>query len=133
MNKVILKGNLTRDPEVKVVNANGRDTSVANFTVAVNRFYKQKNGEMGKDTVFVPCECWDKNAEIAGQYLVKGAPVLVDGSLKVDAWEAEDGSKRSRILVRVGNFDMLGKRPTEDKATNEPASSDDDPSDETSF
>lgn len=113
MNKVIQKGNLARDPEVRVVTVNGRETSVVNFTLAVSRYFKKSNGEKGQDTTFIPCEAWDTAADTIGRFLVKGSALLIEGALKNESWE-QDGQKRSRLKVRVLSFDMIGKRATAD-------------------
>ena len=84
MNINILRGNLARDPELRVVNTGGKQTSVVNFTVAVSREYTKSNGEKDKVTTFVPCEAWDSGAEIIGQSFKKGDLVLVEGSLRND-------------------------------------------------
>jgi single-strand DNA-binding protein len=104
MNVFIGKGNLTRDPEVRAV----KDTHVVNFTIAVSEFYK-KDGETVKDTEFFDCEAWDNNAVTIGKILQKGDPVLVQGKLRTDKWETEDGQKRSKIKVRVNTFDKLAR------------------------
>jgi len=110
MNKVILRGNLARDPEVKVLDLNGRSVTVANFTIAVSRFFKKANGERDKDTTFIACEAWDTGAETLGKYCVKGDPLLIEGSIKTENWE-KDGQKMSRTKVRVSNFDRLYRAP----------------------
>ena len=110
MNKVILKGNLTRDPEVKEIPFSERTSKVANFTLAVSRYYKKKNGETEQATEFIDCEAWDSGAETMGKILKKGDPVLLEGSLKKETWEdKETGQKRSRVKVRVSNFDKLAR------------------------
>lgn len=111
MNTVILKGNLARDPEIRSVKSGDRQTTVANFTVAVSRHFKRANGERDKDTTFIPCEAWDSGAEHIGTLLKKGDPVLLQGSLKVEQWE-KDGVKHSRMKVRVSNFDKLHRKGT---------------------
>ena len=103
MNVVVLKGNLTRDPELKYI-SNG--TAVTNFTVAVNRHFKRQDGSKDKETTYVDCEVWDSAAEHLAEYCSKGDPILVQGALKLDTWET-DGQKRSRLKVRVNNFDRL--------------------------
>lgn len=110
MNHVALKGNLARDPEVKVLNLNGKSVTVANFTIAVSRFFKKANGERDKDTTFIACEAWDTGAENLAKFFVKGDPILIEGSLKTDNWE-KDGQKMSRVKVRVTNFDRLYRAP----------------------
>ena len=111
MNIVVLKGNLTRDPDLRDVSlSGGKDTKVANFTVAVSRSYKKQNGDWEQATEYLDCEAWDTGAISVGKVLKKGDPVLVNGSLKQDTWEdKETGQKRSRIKVRVANFDKLAR------------------------
>lgn len=109
MNVVILKGNLAQDPEIRVINSG---TKVANFTVAVSRFFKKRDGTKDKETIFVPCEAWDTGAETIGKYFAKGDPVLIEGSMKMDSWE-KDGVKHSRMKIRVSNFEKLNKSTRE--------------------
>lgn len=108
MNINILRGNLARDPEVRVVNTGGRQTTVVNFTVAVSREYTKSNGEKDKVTTFVPCEAWDTGAEIIADSFKKGDLVLVEGSLRNDSWE-KDGVKHNTLKVRVNNFSKITK------------------------
>lgn len=105
-NKVLLLGNLTRDPELRYT-PNGQ--AVAGFTVAVNRRYKGPTGETVEKTDFIPVEVWRKQAESCKQYLTKGSPVYVEGRLQSDSWEAEDGSKRSKMKVVAHRVQFLGK------------------------
>ncbi len=112
MNKIILKGNIVRDPEVKTIETNDqRSIMVTNFTVAVSRFFKKNNGEKDKDTTFVPCEAWDSGAEFIGNYFKKGDPILLEGSLKTESWENSEGQQRSRMKVRVSHFEKLYRAP----------------------
>tara|TARA_R110000824_G_scaffold7728_2_gene34964 strand:+ start:7334 stop:7765 length:432 start_codon:yes stop_codon:yes gene_type:complete len=115
MNKVILRGNLVRKPEVKEIETGDRTTTVANFSIAVSRFFRKANGERDKDTVFIPCEAWDTGAVSIGNLLDKGDPVLIEGSLKSDSWE-KDGQKLSRLKVRVSNFEKLYRAPPRDES-----------------
>jgi single-strand DNA-binding protein len=108
MNLNILRGNLARDPELRVVSTNGKQTSVVNFTVAVSREYTKSNGEKDKITTFVPCEAWDTGAEIINQSFKKGDLVLVEGSLRNDSWE-KDGVKHNSLKIRVNNFSKITK------------------------
>lgn len=117
MNINILRGNLARDPEVRVVNTGGRQTTVVNFTVAVSREYTKSNGDKDKVTTFVPCEAWDSGAEIIADSFKKGDLVLVEGSLRNDSWE-KDGVKHSTLKVRVNNFSKITKLSKKNK--NEP-------------
>lgn len=105
-NKVILIGNLTRDVEVRYL-ANG--TAVSDVSLAVNESYKNKDGQKVENTVFVECTLWGKTAELAGQYLAKGKPVLFEGKLKLDQWDdKETGKKRSKLGVTVESMQFLG-------------------------
>lgn len=115
MNINILRGNLARDPEVRVVNTGGRQTTVVNFTVAVSREYTKSNGEKDKVTTFVPCEAWDTGAEIIADSFKKGDLVLVEGSLRNDSWE-KDGVKHSTLKVRVNNFSKITKLSKRNKS-----------------
>jgi len=108
MNITLLKGNLARDPELRVVNPNGKQTSVVNFTIAVNRDYIKANGEKDKITSFINCEAWDSGAETIAESLKKGDLVMVEGSLRNDTWE-KDGVKHSSLKVRVNNFSKITK------------------------
>lgn len=105
LNKVMLMGNLTRDVEVRHT---GSNTAVGNFGLAVNRKYKTKDGDQKEEVTFVDCEAWGRTAEVMGQYLAKGRPVLIEGRLKLDEWEdKKDGSKRSKLRVVVENFQFV--------------------------
>lgn len=96
-NSVKLAGNLTRDPEVRFL---PNQRAVASFTLAVNRKWKDLNGEPKEETTFVDCEAWARTAELVGQYLTKGRNCFVDGRLKLDTWEdKQTGQKRSRLTV----------------------------------
>ena len=118
MNITILRGNLARDPELRVVNTGGKQTSVVNFTVAVSREYTKANGEKDKVTSFINCEAWDTGAEIIGSSFKKGDLVLVEGSLRNDTWE-KDGVKHSSLKVRVNNFSKITKLSKNTKQTEE--------------
>lgn len=106
MNITLLKGNLARDPEVRVVSTAGKQTSVVNFTVATSREYTKANGEKDKITSFINCEAWDSGAEVIGNSFKKGDLVLIEGSLRNDSWE-KDGVKHSTLKVRVNNFSKI--------------------------
>jgi single-strand DNA-binding protein len=108
MNITLLKGNLARDPELRVVNTSGKQTSVVNFTIAVSREYTKANGEKDKITSFINCEAWDSGAETISESLKKGDLVMVEGSLRNDSWE-KDGVKHSSLKVRVNNFSKITK------------------------
>lgn len=108
-NKVILMGNLTRDPEVKYTTGG---TAVAEVGLAVNRtwFDKQQN-QKREETTFVDVTLWGRQAEVAGEYLAKGRSVLIEGRLQLDTWDdRESGKKRSKLRVIGENMTMLGGR-----------------------
>ena len=108
MNISILRGNLTRDPGLRVINNGTKKVAVVNFTVAVSREYTKANGERDKITTFVNCEAWDTGAEMIGESFKKGDLVMVEGSLRNDNWE-KDGVKHSTLKVRVNNFSKITK------------------------
>ncbi len=106
-NKVILAGNLTRDPQLSYLPSN---TPVAEFGLAINRKWKGQNGEMREETCFVDCSCFGKQAETLNQYMSKGGALLVEGRLQLQQWTAKDGTKRSKHKVIVEQFQFLGGR-----------------------
>ena len=104
-NKVLLMGNLTRDPQMSYLPS---QTAVAEFGLAVNRKWKSKEGEQKEDTCFVDCRAFGRTAETINKYLSKGRPIFVEGRLDFDSWTAQDGSKRSKHRVTVENFQFMG-------------------------
>lgn len=105
-NKVILMGNLTRDPETRNT-PNGQ--SVTNFSLAVNRTWKGADGQQNEDVSYIDCVAWGKPGEIIAQYLGKGRAVLVSGRLDQRSWDDKDsGQKRSKIEVVVEDFNFVG-------------------------
>ena len=115
-NKVILMGNLTRDIELRTTTAG---QSVANFTIAVNRVWKDKSGERQDDTAFIDCEAWGSFGEMLSKYFSKGNPILVSGRLRQDSWEDKDtGKKRSTLRVVVEDFSFVGGKGEETSMSN---------------
>ena len=106
MNLVVLRGNLARDPELRVVGQN--KTAVVNFTVATSREFTRAVGTRDKVTSFIVCEAWDTGAVAVSNTLKKGDLVMVEGSLRNDSWE-KDGVKHSTMKVRVNNFAPIVK------------------------
>ena len=122
LNKVLLIGNLTKDPELRYT-PNG--TAVTNLRIAVNRKFKDRTGELKEDTCFITVTAWDKQAEICNQYLQKGRAVFVEGILQSRYWETGDGQKRSTIDVRAERIQFLGGPVKTEGATgSEPAAKD---------
>lgn len=110
VNKVIIIGNLTRDPEVKFT---PKGSAVADIGLAINRKYTLDNGEKREETTFVDVELWGRLAEIAGEYAKKGNPIYVEGRLRMDTWDDKtSGQKRSRMKVVGENIQLLGGRPS---------------------
>ena len=106
-NKVILVGNLTRDPELRVTSTG---LSICKLGLAVNRSYTTKDGESKDETTYVDVDAFGKQAEILGKYMQKGRPLMVEGRLKLDQWESNDGQKRSKLGVVLESFQFLGGR-----------------------
>lgn len=103
-NKVVLMGNLTRDPEVRTT-PNGQ--SVANFSLAVNRTWKGADGNQQEAVSYIDCVAWGRTGEVIAQYMQKGRPILVSGRLDQRSWE-QDGQKRSKVEVVVEDFNFVG-------------------------
>jgi single-strand DNA-binding protein len=121
-NKVLLMGNLTRDPQLSYLPS---QTAVVEFGLAVNRRWKGQDGENREETCFVDCRAFGRLAENINKYLTKGRPLFVEGRLTFDSWTAQDGSKRSKHRVTVENFQFLrgatavtdgGEQRTEDRS-----------------
>ena len=106
LNRVLLSGRLTRDPELKFT-AGG--TAVCNFSLAVNRRYKDQGGQWRDETTFINVVTWHKAAETVNKFLHKGSPVIVEGRLESRSWETEAGQKRSVIEVRADQVRFLEK------------------------
>lgn len=110
-NKVILAGNLTRDPEMRYT---PKGTAVAKFGLAVNRKWKAETGELKEEVTFVDIEAWSSQAETIGKYLKKGRPILLEGRLRYDSWDdKQTNQKRSRLVVVLDSFQFLDSGRTE--------------------
>lgn len=117
-NKVLLMGNLTRDPELRYIPSG---QAVCSFSIAVNRTYMSQSGEKKEEVAFIRVVVWAKRAEVCNEYLKKGSPVFVEGRLQSRSWEAQDGSKRSTIEVIAQNVQFLSRAPRgEESAMMEP-------------
>ena len=104
-NKVILAGNMTRDPELRYT---PKGTAIAKFGLAINRNWTGEDGQKREEVTFVDVDAFGKQAEVIGQYLRKGRPVLVEGRLKLDQWDdKQTGQKRSRLGVVLESFSFL--------------------------
>ena len=108
LNKVLLMGNLTRDPEVRYT---PKGTAVTELGIAVNRIYTGENGEKREEVTFVDVTVWGRTAENVGEYLRKGRPVFIEGRLQLDSWEdKQSGQKRNKLKVVADNVQFLGSR-----------------------
>jgi len=105
LNKVLLIGNLTRDPELRYTPSG---TAVVNLRMAINRPFRDKSGENKQETCFMTVVAWDKQAEVCNQYLHKGSPLFVEGRLQSRTWDGQDGKKRSVVEVRAERVQFLG-------------------------
>lgn len=107
-NKVLLVGNLTRDPQLSYLPS---QTAVVDFGLAINRNWTGKDGSKKEETCFIDCRAFGRTAETINKYLSKGRPVLVEGRLTFNTWTGQDGSKHSKHRVTVENFQFLGGAP----------------------
>ena len=108
LNKVLLMGNLTRDPEVKYT---PKGTAVGDLAIAINDSYKAQDGTIKETVTYVDIEVWGRQAENCKQYLTKGRPIFVEGQLRLDQWETPQGEKKSRMKVRADRVQFLGGGP----------------------
>ena len=107
LNKVLLIGNLTRDPDVRMM-SNGR--AVCSFGLALNRSFKDAEGNRKDETTFVDVESFGPRAEAVGRFFTKGRPIFVEGRLRLDQWESKEGEKRSSIKVVLDNFEFVDSK-----------------------
>lgn len=106
MNKVILLGRLCQDPELKYVGE--KNIAVTRFTLAVNRSYKNAQGEY--DTDFINCEIWNRQAEIFSQYMTKGRLIYIEGKIKIDKYISTNGENRKSIIVNCDSFKFIDSK-----------------------
>jgi len=106
-NKVILAGNLTRDPQLSYTPT---QTPVVDFGIAINRKYRGQDGQQREETCFVDCRAFARRAEVINQWFTKGKPILVEGRLHFSSWE-KDGRKHSKLRVVVDTFEFMGSAP----------------------
>jgi single-strand DNA-binding protein len=117
-NKVILAGNLTRDPEMRYT---PKGTAVASFTLAVNRRWKSETGELKEEVSFIDVESFGKQAETIAQYLKKGRPFLVEGRLRQDTWEDKNThQKQSKLRVVLEGFSFIDAKGADNSAPSSP-------------
>jgi single-strand DNA-binding protein len=116
-NKVLLIGNLTRDPELRYT---PQGTAVVNLRIAVNRRFKDKTGEQKEEVCFLTVVVWDKQAEVCNQYLQKGRQVFIEGRLQSRSWEDNSGQRRSVLEVRAERVQFLGPASAAQRTTRQP-------------
>ena len=110
-NKVILAGNLTRDPELRYT---PKGTAVARIGLAINRTWKNENGEQKEEVTFVDVDAFGRQAEVIGQYFKKGRPILIEGRLRYDTWDdKQTNQKRSKLGVVLESFQFMDSQRTE--------------------
>ncbi|MGO9204314.1 MAG: single-stranded DNA-binding protein [Limisphaerales bacterium] len=110
-NKVILAGNLTRDPELRYT---PKGTAIVRFGLAINRTWKSETGEMKEEVTFVDVDAFGRQAEVIGQYMKKGRPFLVEGRLKLDQWEDKNThQKQSKLRVVLEGFSFIDSKGPE--------------------
>ena len=109
-NKVILLGNLTRDPESRVTPGG---LSICKFGLATTRVFKGQDGTQKEETTFVDVDVFGRQAEVIAKYFTKGRPILLEGRLRLDSWESKTGDKRSKLTVILENFQFIGGRAEE--------------------
>ncbi len=105
LNKVFLLGNLTRDPELRYA-PNG--TAIVSFGLATNRKFKSADGEQKKEVCFVDINMFGRRAEVISEYFSKGSAIFIEGRLRYEQWETQDGQKRSKLVVAADNFEFAG-------------------------
>jgi single-strand DNA-binding protein len=107
LNKVFLMGNLTRDPELRYIPSG---TAVCEFGLAINHSYTGRDGQRHDSTCFVDVTMWGRRGEVIAEYFQKGRPIFIEGRLNFDSWEAQDGTKRSKLRVVADSFEFIGGR-----------------------
>jgi single-strand DNA-binding protein len=118
-NKVIIAGNLTRDPELRYT---PKGTAVAKFGMAINRSWKNETGETKEEVTFVDVDAFGRQAEVVAQYMKKGRPFLVEGRLKLDQWEDKNThQKQSKLKVVLEGFSFIDSRGGDSGGAGEPA------------
>ena len=119
VNRVLLIGNLTRDPTLSYLPSSN---AVCEFSLAINRRWKDQQGQQRDEACFVDCRAYGQTGELISKHLTKGRQLFVEGRLKQDTWTAQDGGKRSKLLVVVDNFQFLNDRPPGSSSEHAPVS-----------
>lgn len=106
-NKVIMMGNMTRDPQLSYLPS---QTPVVEFGLATNRKWRDRDGQDREEVCFIDCRAYGKTAEVISKYCSKGRPIMIEGRLTLDQWEAQDGSKRSKHRITIESFTFVDSR-----------------------
>ena len=115
MNKVFMTANLTRQPELKITPSGAK---VCNLGLASNeRWNDAQSGEQRESVTFVECEAWNRTAESIFEYFKKGDPILIEGTLRFDAWTTDDGQNRNRLKIRINRWEFMRQRLDDNNAT----------------
>jgi len=117
-NKIILVGNLGRDPELRYT---PQGTPVCNFSMATNERRKDKNGEHQDQVTWFKVTIWGRQAETASQYLTKGRPVYIEGRLRIESWTDRDGKEQTTLEVNATDMQFIGGGSTEDRPKEQPS------------
>jgi len=117
-NKVLLMGNLTRDPELKYTQGG---MAICEFGIAINSSYTRKSGEKVEEVFFFDCQAWGKRGEVIAEYFKKGKPIFIEGTLRQERWEDASGTKKSRIKVNVDQFQFVGGKRDDESFGGPPA------------
>lgn len=120
LNRVVMIGNLTHDPELKYTQSG---TARTRFSIAVNRKYRNQEGELKEETTFVPVVVWGNQAESCANYLSKGRQVAVDGRLRIDSFETDEGERRKVVEIVAWNVQFLGQPTAQDLGAEEESAS----------
>lgn len=105
-NRIVMVGNLTRDPELKYTSGG---TALCKFGIATSRQFKRKNGEGGEEVCFITCVAWARTGEVIAEHMKKGSQILVEGRLTFSTWQGKDNQKHSKHEISVENFTFLGR------------------------
>jgi single-strand DNA-binding protein len=108
LNKVMLMGNLTRDPEIRFLPSGA---AVCSLSLAINRRWSNAAGEKQEEVTYVDCTAFGKTGEAIGKYLAKGRPIYIEGRLTLDQWTDKEGKKRSKLFVTVESFEFIDSKP----------------------
>lgn len=113
-NKVLLMGNLTRDPELRTTPSG---VNICKFSIACNRSYKAQDGSTKEEVTFVEIDAFGRQAELISRSLTKGSPIFLEGRLKLDQWDSNTGEKRSKLSVVLENFQFINSKRSADEAS----------------